>query len=94
MKSPLDIAYEHCSEEIKRKYPDPRDQIKAHKLQLDIAIGFAQMESPMDPADPMLPDALRLLASSLEYCQQEGGTLYEGRTTRHGSVKEATSSWD
>ena len=90
--SRLDAVYQECSAEIKRKYPDPMDQIKAHKLQLDIALAFASMDEPMDPCDPMLPEALRLLAASLAAEQQEGRNLYRGAENRSQSAE--TSAWD
>ena len=90
--SRLDAVYQECSAEIKRKYPDVRDQIKAHELQLGIAMAFASMDEPMDPCDPMLPEALRLLAASLAAAQQEGRALHQGTDAQSQSA--VTSAWD
>ena len=91
----LDGVYRECTERLKRLYPDTGDQLKAHLLQLDIAVAFASMEKPLDPADPMLPEALRLLADGLEKEQQPGGKLHKGYQARHNSgAAPSASAWD
>ena len=69
---------------IEQRYPVLTDRAKALDLQIKIGCAFACDESPsLDPADAMLPDALRLLADSLEH---------EHKLMRHDDI--AHNMWD
>ena len=64
----MDRCTEHTMRLITERYPQPEDNAKAHDLQYKIGAAFGCDEAPsIDPADPMLPGALRILADSLEY---------------------------
>ena len=57
----------HTQQLITKRYPQLDDRVKALLLQIKIGTAFGCDEAPsIDPADTMLPTALRLLADSLE----------------------------
>ena len=67
-----DFNIERCAEYVRQliaeRYPRLEDRAIALVLQIQIGTAFSCDEAPsIDPADPMLPGALRILADSLEY---------------------------
>ena len=64
----MERCSEHTQQLIFERYPLLEDQVRALDLQVNIGTAFSCNESPsIDPAAPMLPAALRLLADSLEH---------------------------
>ena len=74
----MDRCVEHTQQLIAERYPLLEDQVRALDLQAKIGIAFGCDKAPsIDPADIMLPDALRLLADALEH---EHTQMREGKT--------------
>lgn len=74
---------------VEQRCPSTKDRLHMHDLQISIGLSFANEGSPsVDPEDPMLPMALRLLADSLEHEQELVALGVKAITQRAGSLWE------